>query len=131
MEKQKNGFSTTGYFSLGDEGEIDTEKFFKDSSELAKFIDKINDKYDDHHSNKFTGKIYRYLRIFKRVNSSKHGRGANESNIFVLFWKMMVKTFVYQLETDAFSKIITIFSRKTLAWSISNSYHQIKEDLML
>ena len=50
MEKLKNGFFTNGYFHLGHEGEIDTNRFFKDSDELAKFIDKILDKYDDHPS---------------------------------------------------------------------------------
>ena len=40
MEKMKNGFSTNGYFTLGDERKIDTKRFFKDSNELAKFIDK-------------------------------------------------------------------------------------------
>ena len=50
MEKLRIGFLTNGYFSLGDEGEIDTNKFFKDSSELAEFIDKLLDKYDDHTS---------------------------------------------------------------------------------
>ena len=50
MEKLKNGFVTNGYCSLGDEGEIDSNRFFKDSNELVMFIDKILDKYDDHPS---------------------------------------------------------------------------------
>ena len=48
MEKLRTGFFTRGYFSLGDDGEIDTNKIIKDSNELAKFIDKILDKQDDH-----------------------------------------------------------------------------------
>ena len=32
------------FFPLGDEGEIDTNRFFENSSELANFIDKILDK---------------------------------------------------------------------------------------
>ena len=80
MEKLKNGFFTNGYFTLGEEGEIDTNRFFKNSDELAKFIDKILDKYDDHPSIYYTGNIYRYFRNFKRVNRSEHGRGANEFN---------------------------------------------------
>ena len=80
MEKMKNGFFTNGYFSLGEEGEIDTNRFFKDSDELAKFIDKILDKYDEYPSIYYTGNIYRYFRIFKRVTRSEHGRGANEFN---------------------------------------------------
>ena len=54
MEKLKNGFFTNGYFFLGEEGEIDTNRFFKNSDELAKFIDKILGKYDDHSSIYYT-----------------------------------------------------------------------------
>ena len=32
------------YFSLSDKGELDTDTFFKDSNDLAKFIEKILDK---------------------------------------------------------------------------------------
>ena len=80
MEKLKNDFFTNGYFSLDEEGEIDTNRFFKNSDELTKFIDKILDKYDDHPSIYYTGDIYRYFRNFKRVNRSDHGRGADEFN---------------------------------------------------
>ena len=54
--------------------------FFKDSNELAEFIDKIIDKYDDHPSIYYTGNIYRHFRNFTRVTRSEHGRGANEFN---------------------------------------------------
>ena len=66
IEKLPNGFFTNAYFTLGDEGEIDTNRFFKDSDELAKFIDKILDKDDDHPSIFFTGNIYRYLKNYKK-----------------------------------------------------------------
>ena len=80
MEKHKNGFFTNGYLSFDDDGEIDTNRFFKNSDELAKFIEKILDKHDDHPSIYYTGNIYRYFRNFKRINRSEHGRGANEFN---------------------------------------------------
>ena len=80
MEKLKNGFFTNGYFTLGEEGEIDTNRFFKDSDELSEFIDKILDKYDNHPSIYYTGNIYRYFKNYKRINRSEHGRGANEFN---------------------------------------------------
>ena len=80
MEKIENGFFTNRYFTLGEEGEIDTNRFFKNSDELAKFIDKILDKYDDHPSIYYTGNIYRYFKIYKKVNRSNHGRGADEFN---------------------------------------------------
>ena len=79
-EKLKNGFFTNGYFTLGGKKEIDTKRFIKDSNELAKFIDKMLDKYDVHPSIYYTGKIYRYIRNFKRVSRSEHRRGANEFN---------------------------------------------------
>ena len=78
----KNGFFMNSYFTLSDEGEIDSNRFFKDSNELAKFIDKIFDEYDDHLSINYTYNVYRCFRTSKRVNRSEHGRGANEfSNI--------------------------------------------------
>ena len=82
MEKLKNGFFTNVCFTLGndDDGEIDTNRFFKNSNELAEFIDQISDKYDDHPSIYYTGNIYRYFKNFKKVNRSDYGRGANEFN---------------------------------------------------
>ena len=41
MQKLSNGLFTKSYFSLGDEEEIDTNRFFEDSNDLAKFVDKI------------------------------------------------------------------------------------------
>ena len=43
-------FLKIGYFSPGDDGEIDTKRLFKESDKLAKFIDKILDKYENHPS---------------------------------------------------------------------------------
>ena len=80
MEKLKNVFFTNGHFSLGDDGEIDTNRFFKDSNEIAEFIDKTLDKYDDHPSIYYTGNIYSYFRNLKRVTRSEHRRGAIEFN---------------------------------------------------
>ena len=77
MEKLKNDFLTNGYFSLDDEGEIDTNRFFNDSDELAKILDQKLCKYDDHPSIFYTGNVYRSFRKFKRVNRSEHGRRAN------------------------------------------------------
>ena len=79
-EKLRNGFFTYSYFSLDNDGEIDTNRLLKDSKELAKFKDKILDKYVDHPSIYYTGKVYSYFRSFKRVNRSEHGTGASELN---------------------------------------------------
>ena len=80
MERLTNGFFTNGYFSLGDDGVIDTKGVSKDSDELTKFIHKILDEYDDHPFINYTGNIQRIFRIFEQVNTSEHGRGANEFN---------------------------------------------------
>ena len=83
MENLKNGFFTNVYFSLDDEQEVDTNRFFKDSDQLTKFIDKILDKHDDHPSICYTGNTYRSFKNFKRGNRSDHGGGANEFNNFL------------------------------------------------
>ena len=44
---------------------------------------------------------------------------------------MSVKIVIYQMETDVFSNVLTIFTRKTLAKSISYSYYDIKGERML
>ena len=44
MEKLRIGFFTKGCFSLGNDVEINTNRFFKVSNELAKIVDKIIDK---------------------------------------------------------------------------------------
>ena len=41
MEKLKNGFIANGFFTLADDGETETKRFFRASIDLAKFIDKI------------------------------------------------------------------------------------------
>ena len=80
MEKLKKGFFTNGHFSLGEDGEIDTNRFCEDSNELANSIDKVLDKHDDHPVIDYTGNNYRYFRNFKGVDRSEHGRSANEFN---------------------------------------------------
>ena len=71
-------FFTNDVFILGEEGEIETNGFFRDSGELTTFIDKVLDKYNDRPSIYYTVNIYTYFRIFKQVNRSEHGRGVNE-----------------------------------------------------
>ena len=83
MEKLKIGFFTFGKFSLGDDGEIDINGFFKDSTELAEFIDKILDKHDDYPSVYYTGNFVAFFNNFKRVNRPNHGIGAKEFNKIV------------------------------------------------
>ena len=73
----------SGDFNLGDEGEINNNKIFKDSNEIAKVIEKLLDKYDDHLSISVKGNFYRYFGNFKRVSKSEHGRCANEFNNFL------------------------------------------------
>ena len=79
----KNGFFTNVSFSPSDEGETDTNRFFKDSKKLVKFIDEVLDKYDDHPSIYYTDNIYRFFRNIKRENRSEHGRGAKDFNNFL------------------------------------------------
>ena len=59
MDKIENGFFTNGFFTVGEKEEVETNRLFRDSSELANFVDKIVDKYDDHPIY-YTAKTYRY-----------------------------------------------------------------------
>ena len=58
MEDLRNGFFSNSFFTLGDEGEIKANRFFRDSSGLAILIDKILDKYDNHPPLFYTGNVF-------------------------------------------------------------------------
>ena len=53
-----------------------------------------------------------------------------EPTNLIIFWNIKVKTVIYLVETDAFSNVSTIFSKKTLAQNILNLFNLIKEDQM-
>ena len=69
--------------------------------------------------------------IFETLNKSTGLNMEEALTSLIIFCNIGMTTVMYQMETDAFSKVLTIFSRKTLAWSFSNSYNHIREDLML
>ena len=119
---------TNGYFSLGDEGEIDTIRFFKDCDELAKCMNKKLDKYDDHPSIYYTGNVYRYFRNFKRVNRSEHGRGANEFNNILEYEG---ENCDIPSGNGCLLKCIDYIFKKDFSLEYSNSYNHIKEEQML
>ena len=77
LKKIKNGFFTNGFFTLGDE-ELDTNRFFQDSSEIANFIEKTLEKYDNQPCIYYTGNGSRYFRSFKIVKRAEHDAGADE-----------------------------------------------------
>ena len=47
MKKLKDGFLRNGLFVRREEGEIEDNRFLRDSEELANFINKILDKHHD------------------------------------------------------------------------------------
>ena len=127
-EKPRHVFFTNGYFSLGDEGEINTNRFFKDSQGLSEFIDKILVKYDDHPSIYYTGNNYRFFKNFDRLNRSEHGRCAKKFNNFSEYEG---ENYYIPSEMVVFSNVLTIYSRKIIVWSISNACNHTKEEQML
>ena len=48
METLRNGFFTNGVFIKNGEGEVETNRLFRDSRVLAEFIEKLIIRYDDH-----------------------------------------------------------------------------------
>ena len=51
--------------------------------------------------------------------------------ILTINWNMRVKTVINQKVMVVFSNVLTLFSRKILAWSVSNSYNLSKQELVL
>ena len=128
MKKLQIGFFMKGCFYLVDEKDIKTNRFFRDSIELANFADRILDKYADRPSVYNKGDFYRYFGNFRPVNRSEHGRSAN---IKTIYRKMRDITVIYQVEMDAFSNSIIVSSKKKLPKNISISYNRIRGELML
>ena len=110
------------------EREIETNRFFNDGNEIAKFIDKILVKYNDEPGIYYTGNTYRYFRNFKLVKRSEYCRGANELSIVL---KYKAENYYIPKRNGAFSSVLTIFSKKLFAWFCSNSFSLLKEDQML
>ena len=128
MEKLKNGFLTKKCFTPGDNEKIDTNRFFKDSKEIAKFIDKILDKYDDHRSEYYTGNIRWYFRNFRSATRSNHGGGSNDLNNIQEY---KGSNFYEPSGNRCSLKYNNYISKKVLAWSILNSFNRVKEKQML
>ena len=122
MKTSKTGFFTNAYFIVEFEREKHTKGFFRDSKELAKFIDKILHNYDNHPCIYYTAIFYRQFRKFKRGNLSEHGRGANE---FYNILEYEGGNCYIPSGNECFLKCIKFFSRKILASSISKPYNQI------
>ena len=64
MEELKVDFLTNVVFILIDEGEIETNRFFRRISELAKILDKKLDKFYEHPSIYLTASINMSFRMF-------------------------------------------------------------------
>ena len=67
IKKWKIGSFTGGFYFLGDEGETETRRIFRDGSDLQKSR-KVLENQDNYPSIYFTGVIYRLFRNFSRAN---------------------------------------------------------------
>ena len=68
-----------------------------------------------------------FIGISEILNESAGPKMEEALMSLIVFWNMNAKTVVYKMETDAFSNVINIISRKISSWSISHSYNLIKE----
>ena len=124
MEKVRNGFHTNGFFNLSEEGELETRRFFRSSSELAKITDEILDKYNDHPSIHCTGEICKHFRNFTRGYRSEHGRGTEEiNNIF----EIEEENCFLPKGNGCFLKCINHILKKNLPKHLWNSCNHIKK----
>ena len=121
----KEGFFTNRVFIVGDEREVETNRFFRDSGELAKFTVKVYDKCDYHASLYCTGDVYRFFRNFKRVNRSKPGRSANE---FHKISEYAGENCFKPIENECFLKSNNFNFKKDFSKEFLNSSNHIREE---
>ena len=79
FKKIKDGypFILKGEIRINDNDPSAINAFFKDSEQLDKRIEKINDKYDKTLNITFTGELIRYTKTFNKIKRSNYGTGCD------------------------------------------------------
>ena len=111
MKKMKNALFTNGYFTLGEEAEIDTNRVLKIVINEPSLRQSFGGKQRSSFYLLYI-KIYRYFRNFKRVNSSAHERGANEYNNILEY---VGENCYIPNGNGCFLKCITYFAKKDVS----------------
>ena len=70
-------FILKGEIKINDNDPSMINAFFKDSEQLDKRIEKINDKYDETLNITFTGELIRYTKTFNKIKRSNYGTGCD------------------------------------------------------
>ena len=70
-------FILKGEIRISDNDPSAINAFFKDSDQLDKRIEKINDKYDETLNITFTGELIRYTKTFNKIKRSNYGTGCD------------------------------------------------------
>ena len=75
--RDKNPFILKGVIKINDNDPTSVNNFFKNAEALDKWIEKINDNYDETLNITFTGELIKYTKTFSKVKRSDYGTGCD------------------------------------------------------
>ena len=70
-------FILNGEFIINDGEAFQINRFFKDSDQLTKSIQKMIDKYDESLEVLFSGYMIKYTMVFNQIKRSNNGKGCD------------------------------------------------------
>ena len=75
--RDKHPFTLKGEIKMNDNDPTLVNNFFKNVNALNKWIEKVNDKYDEILNITFTGELFKYTKTFNKIQRSNYGTGCD------------------------------------------------------
>ena len=79
-QREKYPFILNGEFNINDGKPFQVNRFYKDSEQLTKSIQKMIDKYDETIEVLFSGYMIKYTMVFNQIKRSNYGKGCDAFN---------------------------------------------------
>ena len=79
-QRDKKAFILNGEFIINDGERFQVDRFYKDSEQLTKSIEKMIDKYEESLEVLFSGYKIKYTMIFNQIKRSNYGKGCDTFN---------------------------------------------------
>ena len=79
-QRDKYPFKINGEFIINDGEPFQFNRFYKDSEQRTKSIEKMIDKYDETLEVLFSGYMIKYTKVFNQIKRSSYGKGCDAFN---------------------------------------------------